>query len=74
MLIQSVLVWIMVPMMWFLFSYFSDQEARTIHCSNKPIGFQNWPSGIALGFGNSPPETPMAKVIGGKSKFEDIIK
>ncbi|XP_037041020.1 transport and Golgi organization protein 2 [Bradysia coprophila] len=48
-------------------------EARTIHCSNVPVGLQEWPCDTVHGFGNSPPETPMAKVVGGKSKFQEII-
>lgn len=57
-----------------LYSICSNKDARTIHCSNTPIGFQDWPNCTPLGFGNSPPETPMAKVSGGVRKFEEIIK
>ncbi|KAJ6634722.1 Transport and Golgi organization protein 2 [Pseudolycoriella hygida] len=52
----------------------NDKEARTIHCSNKPIGYQYFPNDTALAFGNSPPETPLQKVIGGKLKFLEIIQ
>lgn len=54
--------------------HFSGQQDRTIHCSNVPIGFQDWPSDTTLAFGNSPPDTPLVKVIGGKSKFQEIVE
>lgn len=38
-----------------------------------PVGVQEWPCETVLGFGNSPPETPMAKVSGGKCKFQEVI-
>lgn len=60
-----------MPMMCLL--YFSGDQDRTMHCSNKPIGYQEWPSNIAHGFGNSPPDTPLEKVTGGRCKFEEII-
>lgn len=62
----------MVPMMSLL--YFRDKKDDTIHCSNVPIGYQDWPSDMCLAFGNSPPETPLAKVIGGKCKFQEIVE
>lgn len=54
--------------------YFRDKQATTLHCSNIPIGIQEWPDEKAVAFGNSPPETPMGKVIGGKLKFQEILE
>lgn len=47
---------------------------RTLHCSNRPVGFQEWPDDTAVAFSNSPPKTPLAKVTGGKLKFEEILE
>lgn len=57
-----------------MFLLFSDKKAQTIHCSNVPIGLQDWPSDTALAFGNSPPNTPLQKVIEGQCKFQETIK
>lgn len=54
--------------------YFRDKQTKIIHSSNAPIGFQDWPSETALGLGNSPPETPLMKVVGGKLKFQKILE
>jgi len=51
-----------------------EKQARTLHCSNVPMGFKEWPCDKALGFGNSEPERPFEKVVGGISKFHEIIQ
>lgn len=55
--------------------FFSSQHtATTYHCSNSPLSLKEWPSSKVMGFGNSPPDTPLRKVENGKLHFQEIIE
>lgn len=51
----------------------STRSAHIRHCSNAPATNQEWPDTAALGFGNSPPHTPLAKVSAGRRQFDEIV-
>lgn len=52
----------------------SDTKATTLHCSNAPPIVEIWPTGEPLGFGNSPTQQPLCKVVGGRKLFGEILK
>lgn len=52
----------------------SKKTATNIQCSNAPAGQKEWPEEDVFAFGNSPTTTPLQKVVGGFSRFEDILE
>lgn len=54
--------------------FWSDDIVTTVHCSNISTECKLWPERISLGFGNSPPDTPLEKVKAGRQQFDDILK
>lgn len=52
----------------------SARSASVRHCSNAPATNQAWPTAATLGFGNSPPHTPLAKVSAGRRQFDEIVQ